>query len=581
MMKTRLPHKRILLIGAGFLLLTALWLSAQKSEHDAPEIQEIDVAQMTADMHPLDHILLSYPSKSRGLKGFYLNPHQLAVDTFAIDRCEVTQGDYGRFLQWRQNLLSRTGHFALKNSPFYAEDLKEDTDWLSRTRDHKFLGRNEVPVTGIRPAAAEAYCQLTGGRLPTEFEWETAARSGHENFLYPWGNERPTTTRLFHDPILNVARECQSEPQSSTPSGIHDMGNGVSNFTTEVEDPNRPPEFAKPEKGYVAKGGGWRQPDVIHALNFLRAPVGGDTLSNYVGFRCAYPAKKSNSRKKSFYTPWRTKVETTHVQGGQYWVGYPQGSVLLQLSASVPMRQYLGLIERAQQGDQEYYVTRTEITVEQYQSFLANPIAWLGFFNHPAQPAGHQHRPLNWDAQLLDPKKPVRGVDWWSARAYAEWLGGTLPSEQEWILIADGLRQSSVEQNIGILRDPDFMQVIHNAIDPSHDVSNSNVYAVSGNVMEWTRTIVPGNSLNFILKGGSYRTPEPASQAGHASFASPEYRSMDTGFRVAFLARPHWYVAEPELEPEPSFEEAPLPLETPPLSLEEPRSLEAPLPEPN
>jgi formylglycine-generating enzyme required for sulfatase activity len=87
------------------------------------------------------------------------------LDAFAIDRYEVTNIQYGRF-------LSATG----KRAPSYWSDGQYPA------------GRADYPVVGIGWEDASAYCAWAGKRLPREAEWEKACR-GPDGNLYPWGNQ--------------------------------------------------------------------------------------------------------------------------------------------------------------------------------------------------------------------------------------------------------------------------------------------------------------------------------------------------------------------------------------------------------
>ena len=560
-----MPHltsirKALLLLTAATLIFFSFWLSRQSPGYGAPELVRVESSGLVAGLHPLDELLIRYPREGRGLSGFYLEGARKSLPAFEIDACEVNQGDYGRFVQWHQQLLAVRAPHTMRDPWWNPEGIEEPADWLSRTRDHKFLGRNDVPATGVLPGAARTYCLHMGGDLPTELQWEAAA-SGQDQRLYPWGNEPSATKRLFHDPILNIARACGSEPDLSTPGNIMDMGNGASNLALAISDN----PFAHNKVEFAIKGGSWRQPDAIHALNFLRAPADKDIRSNHIGFRCAYRrhfvGHHQGGRRLS--SPWHSQATTRTIPGGSYWLGQPQGSVLLDLGESINSSQYLVLLRQAEEASDspsQMLITRAEVTVAQYQRFLNNLVARLGFYDHPVQPAAHQHTPMGWAQQLASPEMPVRGVNWWSATAYGSWLGGRLLSEQEWMLLAGGLNRQypdTSDTGVGVLRDPRFMQHVRDALDEGNDLSESGLLAMGGNVMEWTRTIVPGSSLNFVLKGGSYRTPPESSKLSNTSVAPPEYSSMDLGFRVIFPEPPSWHDqrAEPKNAPDEDVDE--------------------------
>jgi formylglycine-generating enzyme required for sulfatase activity len=145
-------------------------------------------------------------------------------------------------------------------------------------------GREDHPVNCVDWFQAGEYCAWSGQRLPTEWEWEWAARGRDEGRTYPWGEATPTCEYAV---MFDVATGCRedhtSEVGSKSPTGdsrdgLRDMAGNAWEWTGSWYDYN--------EVSRVGRGGGWVSGDTD-----LRADdrSTGDPSRSYdfVGFRCA------------------------------------------------------------------------------------------------------------------------------------------------------------------------------------------------------------------------------------------------------------------------------------------------------
>ena len=194
-------------------------------------------------------------------------------DAFYIDRFEVTTGRYAKF-------LAATGGLQAPDA----------WDTLDLSRD------GELPVVGVNWVDATAYCQWADRRLPTEAEWEKAAR-GTDQRRYPWGNEVPTSARANfqntnENPYAGGLKKVGSYPTGQSPYRVEDMAGNVlewvadfytESFTAaEVRNPKGPTSGA----AHVIRGSSHFDPAerLVITKRYYAAP---DNRAADTGFRCA------------------------------------------------------------------------------------------------------------------------------------------------------------------------------------------------------------------------------------------------------------------------------------------------------
>ncbi len=202
--------------------------------------------------------------------------HTVYVDAFYMDIYEVTNAQYRKF-------MDATGHGA----PYHWNDSRYKAP--------------EQPVVAVSWHDAVAYAEWAGKRLPTEAEWEKAARGGLTGKRYPWGDEAPDAGgvyRVNYDPGNDTADgyAYTSPAGSFAPNGygLYDMAGNVLEWCTDWYDgnyyansPYNNPLGPDSGKYRVLRGGAWSYPPY-----FLRAAFrtfGTPTTMDYyvhVGFRC-------------------------------------------------------------------------------------------------------------------------------------------------------------------------------------------------------------------------------------------------------------------------------------------------------
>lgn len=214
--------------------------------------------------------------------------HMVFLDSYLIDKYEVTNRQYGDFIR-------ATGHPA----PAYWDDPR--------------LNKPEQPVVGVNWEDARAYCEFRGKRLPTEAEWEKAARGPHAN-IYPWGNEFDPS-KANYGKNREATMPVDSFPDAVSYYGVHNMAGNVFEWVADWYDPHfydrlepkvNPTGPAKPvwmggtgtyvdrltvgEKR-VIRGGSWIAPEATlkSTHRFWNHPL-NNSYGVGLGFRCAQTA---------------------------------------------------------------------------------------------------------------------------------------------------------------------------------------------------------------------------------------------------------------------------------------------------
>ncbi len=198
------------------------------------------------------------------------------LDAFAIDQVEVTNERYLAF-------IATTGH---RNPP-----NPYGTGTLQSAK-----GIEQLPVVQTTWYDAKAYCSWAKKRLPTEAEWEKAAR-GTDGRLFPWGNDPASVKRSNFDREWDDEKTLHpvgSLPDGDSPYGVKDMAGNAREWVSDWYDadyykqaPGRNPQ-GPDKKGVVRsiRGGSWHSP--LADITASARGRGGFALQTHgTGFRCA------------------------------------------------------------------------------------------------------------------------------------------------------------------------------------------------------------------------------------------------------------------------------------------------------
>jgi serine/threonine protein kinase/formylglycine-generating enzyme required for sulfatase activity len=194
-----------------------------------------------------------------------------------------------------------------------------------------------------------------------------------------------------------------------------------------------------------------------------------------------------------------------------------------------------------------FFVDRTEVTVAAYAKFLAAGHAAC----HADEPKDKDHTPDRWKEQQTNPDRPVVGVDWFDAYAYAAWSGKRLPTEAEWEAAAswDAGAASARPYPWGDAFDASLVESGAGTVEVAGSRKGTESWCgavdLVGNAGEWTDswfTQYPESSEKDLLMGERCRVvrgqvteddPEAESRVFVRKWYFPDYRNRDIGFRCA------------------------------------------------
>jgi formylglycine-generating enzyme required for sulfatase activity len=260
---------------------------------------------MGSDAGEIDRLLQGRTNVKREFFDREIPRHQVYLDAFYIDKYEVTNARFQQFVQ-------ATGHRtqAEREGSGYADngekfELVNGANWRApRGPGSSIAGLEQHPVVQVSQEDAKAYCSWAVKRLPTEAEWEKAAR-GTDGRSYPWGNQFDGRRANFcdancqfnwKDHVSNDGSRYTAPVGSyeigKSPYGAYDMTGNVWEWVVDWFDANyyksspaRNPQGPASGEQAVRRGGGWGA-DALHVRAPGRDRSAPANRTIYIGVRC-------------------------------------------------------------------------------------------------------------------------------------------------------------------------------------------------------------------------------------------------------------------------------------------------------
>jgi sulfatase modifying factor 1 len=386
-----------------------------------------------------------------------------------MGRTEVTVEAFGRFVE----ATGRRTTAELDGWSVFFDGRKpvrrSGIDW----RSPGFEQGPRHPAVVVSWYDAQAYCSWAGGRLPTEAEWEYAARGGQDGRKFVWGDE--PTPRVDGLAQANVADESagraypgwktvpgyddgfvHTAPVASFAAngyGLFDMEGNAAEWCADWYDERAYAQEGADPKGpgtgeaRVVRGGSWvDEPSFLRTSRRYFDPPA--THKGFIGFRCvldaappkrpdrAEPADKARSRAGE--RPARSEERDAYVSiaPGSFQMGCVAGDASC-LKDEKPARRV--------ELTRGFRLGRTEVTVEAFRAFVA-ATGYTTTAESDGWSLAFDGRSLvkkpgvSWRSPGFEqgPRHPVVHVSWYDASSYCAWRGGRLPSEAEWEYAARG-----------------------------------------------------------------------------------------------------------------------------------------------
>jgi len=401
-----------------------------------------------------------------------------------------------------------------------------DNNWDKKKRTfNPELAEHPVAITSWEDAVI--FCMWAGLQLPTEEQWEKAAR-GTDGRAYPWGNNDPTDqlcnfSKIGTTPVDNYS------PLGDSPYGCMDMSGNVQEWCLDKTGNQGDTTIDDSGDHRGLRGGSYlnNQDDAHITRKSYKVPNYGE---EGMGFRVVLHHLSPIIEDDKFIDE-QIGLEFVRVPAGKFTFGEEE--------------------DEQEKNLPEYWISTTPVTNLVYQQFIdANPE-----YKIPKMFLGGV---FNWDKKQRTfnselPWHPVAIISWDDAIAFCEWAGLQLPTEGQWEKAARGTDGRIYPWGNNDPTDQ-LCSISGNGLMPAGYYSplGDSPYGcvdMSGNVREWCLdkigdqgdTTIDDSGDQRAMRGGSYLDDQEKARVTYRSYYDPSYGNMDMGFRV-IVKHPPSYV---------------------------------------
>jgi formylglycine-generating enzyme required for sulfatase activity len=455
--------------------------------------------------------------------------HKVNLPAFWIDQTEVTTNQYAACISaGKCDPPSNTDHF----NTAYANYPVVDADWKQ----------------------AKAYCEWAGRRMPTEAEWEKAAR-GTDGRIYPWGNDAPSNSLLINITLDVHIAAVGKIPKGKSPYGAYDMAGNVwewvndwYNETYYQSSPLSNPLGPNSGQYRVVRGGStnYSDNDVRSASRDRFDPT---YHSTDIGFRCASSeANAINQAPTVTVAPIATQAPALGI--GSNMTGKDGMTLLYVPAGEFTMGSDVNSDEQPIHKVylDAFWIDQTEVTNKQYKACVD-----AGTCEPPSSTSSQTHPNYYGNPEFDD--YPLVWVSWDKANRYCEvWIGGDLPTEAQWEKAARGTDTRSYPW--GNEAPNKYLLNYNGNIGDTTLIKNYpntasfyGTYDMAGNVSEWVNDFYsetyyqssassnnplgPESGQSRVLRGGSWDQVGTLVRSALRGKSVPMYAYVNIGFRCS------------------------------------------------